>query len=352
MMSLSILFWMVLAVVPLLREEPVAIPRATSANAETKPKGWEIDDPQQFKNADALSEDVPTAEAMLEALRRYRPPKAAIAPVGGTANRGINERDKLWPEGTTVISRPGRLARLGNWWLFSWIDESGDPPVRLLPNAVLEQMVRTTDHGTHDVALEVTGEFAVFQGTNYLLATLAARLGRSMAQQNDDPPLPPDAPPEESARTSVKEPTTDPTSRTIGDASVEDVLDMLEKQKPRRRVLPVTDSPGGEMNRMPRRVVPWAPIPDGSPISRRPGRVVREGDWWTFVYESDTPDRPEPPMKLLPNLSVERMVSSVTDEGEAGLVFLVSGEVTAFLGENYLLTHAAIRRAETGNLRR
>jgi len=35
-----------------------------------------------------------------------------------------------------------------------------------------------------------------------------------------------------------------------------------------------------------------------------------------------------------------------------GVVFTVSGEVTLFEGENYLLPRVTTRRADTGNLRR
>ena len=69
------------------------------------------------------------------------------------------------------------------------------------------------------------------------------------------------------------------------------------------------------------------------------------------AFESDDADCPQPPMKLLPNLNVENMVRAVEEEGQTGLVFLVSGEVTAFLGENYLLPRAALRRIDAGNLR-
>jgi hypothetical protein len=69
------------------------------------------------------------------------------------------------------------------------------------------------------------------------------------------------------------------------------------------------------------------------------------------VFESDHPDRPEPPIKLLPNKSLEFMVR--TSERESiGLVFLVSGEATVFQGENYLLSRVAMQRIDTGNLRR
>ena len=111
------------------------------------------------------------------------------------------------------------------------------------------------------------------------------------------------------------------------------------------------------------------------------GTATDGGPWWTFVFESDHPDHPELPMKLLPNKNVELMVQTFSagdtpDEGDDGLaaggtltagrmlasgellaaggtqVFVVSGEVTAFRGENYLLPRVAMRMTDTGNLRK
>ena len=40
-------------------------------------------------------------------------------------------------------------------------------------------------------------------------------------------------------------------------------------------------------------------LPDGSPLVDRPGRLMPEGEWWTFVFESDHPDYPEPDLRVL-----------------------------------------------------
>jgi len=92
-------------------------------------------------------------------------------------------------------------------------------------------------------------------------------------------------------------------------------------------------------------------LPEGIPIVSRPGRLVWQDGWWMFRFESDHPDHPELPLKVLPNQSLELMVSA-TKHGPTGLVFLVFGEVTAFKGQNYLLTRKAMRRIDAGNLTR
>jgi hypothetical protein len=90
---------------------------------------------------------------------------------------------------------------------------------------------------------------------------------------------------------------------------------------------------------------------DGTPVIHRPGRLVPGGAGWSFVFESDHPDRSEPPMALLPNRNLELMLK-MSQRDPAGLVFVVSGEATAYGGENYLLVRMAVRRPDTGNLSR
>ena len=92
-------------------------------------------------------------------------------------------------------------------------------------------------------------------------------------------------------------------------------------------------------------------MPDGSPLVERPGRLTSSPDGWLFVFESDRPDYPEPPMALLLNMNTQLMVEALA-QGPTGLVFLVSGEVTSFSGRNYLLPRVARRRIDDGNLRK
>lgn len=132
--------------------------------------------------------------------------------------------------------------------------------------------------------------------------------------------------------------------------TAEDVLRRLREQRPTN----VTIAPAGEgrAGDGPGGTGVAAPLlPEGSAIVTRPGRLVYDGQWWTFVFESDHPDRPEPPIKLLPNRNLEVMVRAVETRAQ-GLVFVVSGEVTVFQGENYLLTTVAMRRANVGNLQK
>jgi len=130
------------------------------------------------------------------------------------------------------------------------------------------------------------------------------------------------------------------------DAPVDEVLRVLVGRTPERRLVSVYDR-----NEATRAVAKHSLLPDGSPLVERPGRLTSSPDGWVFVFESDRPDYPEPPMALLLNMNTQLMVEALAQDS-TGLVFLVSGEVTSFGGRNYLLPRVAQRRIDTGNLRK
>ena len=129
--------------------------------------------------------------------------------------------------------------------------------------------------------------------------------------------------------------------------TAEDLVDELRRQRPATEIVrperTLEESPaehpagGGQL------------LPEGTMIPRRLGRVVRDGNWWTFVFESDHPDHPEPPTRLLPNTYLEVM-ARMAHTIPTGLVFEVSGEVTEFEGYNYLLVRSCVRWQDSGNL--
>lgn len=88
---------------------------------------------------------------------------------------------------------------------------------------------------------------------------------------------------------------------------------------------------------------------DGQYVNKARGRLVREALWWTFVSESDTPDSPIPPLRLLPNQQLARIVMESEASAEKP-VFVLSGEVTLFESQNFLLIRTAMRSRTTQNL--
>jgi hypothetical protein len=91
-------------------------------------------------------------------------------------------------------------------------------------------------------------------------------------------------------------------------------------------------------------------LPEGTFVVDRPGRLVREDEWWTLVFESADGSVRERPLLLLPNQQVELM-EQTSAAGTRSVVFIVSGEVTSYHGRNYLMVRKVLLRRETGNLR-
>jgi len=268
----------------------------------------------------------PTAEDMLKALRRSRPVNEVIIPESGVWSGDGSPRRKLWPEGWAVVDRSGRLTRDDKWWAFAFEPDEGDPPVRLIPNANLEVMVRTAIHATNPVTFVMSGQSTVFGDRNYLLVRSVMR-----ERETGAAPSPVDAPA--------------PAAKTVStDAPVEDVLSVLKSETSetdpmdtRTRIAAVDAASAAKPLR-----------PDGANVINRPARAVRNGSLYQLVFESDHPDNPEPPLTLLPNQHMSRVIAA-TEAENLGVVFIVSGEITQFQGENFILVHAATRRLDSGN---
>jgi hypothetical protein len=152
---------------------------------------------------------------------------------------------------------------------------------------------------------------------------------------NESPTAKEDPPPKEEAH----QPSDPPTA--------EDILRRMREQRP---VNPPIEPSSAREDGTPA-ATPAGLLPEGERIIQRAGRIIHEGTWWVLVLESDHPGHPEPRLKMLPNQILEQMVR-YTEHRPEGAVFIVSGEVTSYLGENFLLARAAPRRVDTGNLRK
>ncbi len=285
-------------------------------------------------------EDRPaTAEDVLRALQRRRPVNEVIEPASVLARGGRPAAPTLLPEGFALVSRTGRLRGDGEWWTFVLESEDGEPPIRLLPNAKLEQMVTMVVSTKAPILFVLSGELTVFEGRNYVLPRQAMRVSETLTSTR------PPRTDESGGATTGDEPVT----RVAPDAPAEDVFDLLRKQQPDEiAISPDRGSPDSRVPSLGRSVETL--LLDGAPLVNRAGRLIRQGEWWTLVFESDHPDHPETPLRLLPSQGVETMVQ-MSRRRATGPVFLVSGEVTSFYGDNYLLLRAVRRRVDTGNLR-
>lgn len=137
--------------------------------------------------------------------------------------------------------------------------------------------------------------------------------------------------------------------RTPSQPSAEEIIKEFEKNRPTN--LPVRPRMPSEGTN-PEDSAPPATagtLREGEYVTNALGRLVRDGEWWQFVFESDAAESPRPPMRLLPNMQLERVVRE-TNAADVSPVFLVSGEVTLFESQNYLLLRKALRRRSLGNL--
>lgn len=298
-----------------------------------------------------------TAEEVLRALQRERPPNDVIQPTGSTAHLR-RATHGLLPEGASVVDRTGHIERRNDDWVFVADDTDGATP--LLRNATLEVVIRTAAGAVTPISFVVSGEVSVFRGRNYLLLRSAMRAN------------PPAAGPIKTIENGAQS-TTVPSTKDDAHGSpppVEAVLEAIRNKRPEREAI-APDGPLGtpavnhRLTTGPQGVVerglgqPWSADaeshrtlqPDGTILPRRAGRVVPQGDRWFFTAESDHPDHPEPPRELLPCRATEFMLSR-WELNPHGLVFVVTGEITLFDGVNYLLPRVAIRQPASDNLRK
>jgi hypothetical protein len=88
--------------------------------------------------------------------------------------------------------------------------------------------------------------------------------------------------------------------------------------------------------------------PEGYYIADRRGRLVKGKEYWTFVFESDGKALSDPPIRILPNRWLEKMESDLASE-QNSLVFQVSGEITVYNGENYVLLRKVLIERDLSN---
>lgn len=79
-------------------------------------------------------------------------------------------------------------------------------------------------------------------------------------------------------------------------------------------------------------------LPEGATWVDERGELVRDGDWW--VFQSDVKGRS---VRLLPNANLESMVRSFRGATSTSR-FTVSGELTVFGGQSYLVVRSVTRQ--------
>lgn len=154
---------------------PPAQPEAPTTQPATTTD--EIEPPREPSASDILKEltrpeDSPPKPVILpsqpgQTIRNKEVDPSAIPP-----NAVAPIAPKRHPDGYRIVDRPGRLAREGDYYVFSFESRSrGEPelPIRLLPNRLLEDMEIVTAGGTKPVVFVISGELTEYHGVNYLL---------------------------------------------------------------------------------------------------------------------------------------------------------------------------------------
>ena len=90
-------------------------------------------------------------------------------------------------------------------------------------------------------------------------------------------------------------------------------------------------------------------LPEGAYLVDRTGRLVKRGQWWTFVHEDRGEVVRSRPMRILPFQLLEPL-EDASSEGTGDTVFVVCGEVTEVHGVNYLLLRKVLIQRDLGNL--
>ena len=132
--------------------------------------------------------------------------------------------------------------------------------------------------------------------------------------------------------------------------SAEEMLNQLlkptgESAKP---LAPTTAPAGGTVDATSgaAAVAPGAPVVtvmrEGTDLVNRVGRLTRsaDGNGWEFTFESDGRTMLDPPVIILPNLTLMLMENNAAGASR-DVRFRITGEVTEYRGRNYVLLRKA-----------
>lgn len=156
---------------------PESKSKAAEEPAKSTPEDGKKDPPPRREPSatDILRELTKQSQPPKPVLRPATPDRVARTTVAAEAmppNAIATPIPRLLPDGYRLVDRPGRLAREGDYWVFSFEDRgqaSPQLPIRLLPNRLLEDMEQFSEGGTKPVVFVVSGEVTEYHGVNYLL---------------------------------------------------------------------------------------------------------------------------------------------------------------------------------------
>ena len=325
-----------------------------AAGAARGQEGPQTDRPGQIEEAQRVLPRVDRPDRVVMPTRA----REAVPPVPGlTGGRDWADEAGLrpagLPEGSFLIERPGRIidAPMGRKIFVPTSDEpvAGEGPMLIMPTASLERLEIALRGG--DRGVRVSGEVFVYHGRSYLLMT-SYRMGEGRAEPVPEPAVQPEPTPEEAeaAAQAARETEAVRDASLMDDPAVRGLLEELEAARPVGPSGTPEDSPAAadrDLERVAQAGV--TTVPDGTPIVRRRGRLVRTGEGaWAFVFDNDTDDAlAAESMLVMPCLLLQRMERQAMLDGDA-FELLVSGRVHTHDGTLSLLPTMMLRVPVTG----
>lgn len=260
------------------------------------------------------------------------------------------------PEGYVLAARPATFVRDEAGLVAHPVVGADDrvvPPLRLLPNQQLEMLEAVLGALPENATLLLTGRVTEFKGDNYLLVQ---HLDQQIEPAAPEPQtrLTPDEPPEDVG------PAGEHGTPVETEPSAEEILRKLMEQQARREVVLPPEVYAAENAAGPDAATQDSDAMTGSAADAawaaetmlidRVGRILPDGHSWVFVFE-DIGDRPaNKPVPLLPGRLLESAIQ-MSQNGTRPAVFIVSGEITLYKGNNHLLLRKLLVRRDLGNIR-
>lgn len=288
-----------------------------------------------------LAASVAAAQSTGAAPSAATPPNAPpiTTPIGAY-------RLPLVREGSVLARVEGDLAQDPDekLWLFRPIQPEPGGLRRefvLLPSLVLEDMLRTMRLSPSPVEFEMTGRVFIYKGRNFLLAELAPPIVRFDRSETDATTTPAGERAIEAPSGEAKFVPPVPDDDDAVDAAVDALERRLEERIGRAPAQPVPDNRPRARDDSPRAD---APIPAGTRLVRRAGRLARDpqSGAWRFV-PTQSSGRGDASLELMPCQMLERLERDAR-EGDSSPEILLSGTVHAYEGRSYLLP-SGYRRA-------
>lgn len=269
-----------------------------------------------------------------------------------TSIKGPRKRRAVLPGGVMIIDRVAEISKdpTGKW---NTIKDRRVGVLYLLPCESLEAVEKELAENP-EATFKLSGEIHRYRGGYYMLLHRALLIAKSTSSAPDVTSRPTTEPAATTATSKPAEPTSQPATSRPAEASADDVAAKLLGKTPSRPIVPVVKP------KLPKAEPSASGAPSGKTLRPGPGKnavhrlarlLYREkGQKWSRVaFEADNTLR-EPPMRILPNIYLERM-ETLSNNGKAfGAVFHISGEVYRYKGKDYLLLRAVIRKHNLGQL--